>query len=161
MDNANLLVQLRDIHLPKDLSTWPWAPGWYILIFILFTLILFLFYCFKLAHGKQRVKKEALQLLQKYYEDYLREKNSTQTCMMLSMLLKRVALVYFPRVEVARLQGIHWLNFLNNTGRVNFSSVAEALLEVPFCNKTSVDSLEPFFQCTKQWIKDRGKPCSH
>lgn len=161
MDKTDPLAQLKDIHLPSPISWWPLAPGWYIVIAFALILTLALAYRMYKRHGYALAKKQALRLLNTYQEQYEKKPNAPVTSAQISELLRRVALVYYPREEVASLHGEAWLNFLNQTGKdIDFSSVRTMLLDAPFRADNNIN-LEPLFMKAQQWIKQRGVPCSN
>lgn len=161
MSSAEGIAALKDIHLPMPVGFWPLAPGWYLLMVLVFMLGFSLLYFGyrKTAHARPR--KQALALLKQYQSLYEKDKNSQLICSRVSELIRRVALVYYPREQVAGLHGDAWIAFLNETAKgVDFKPVQYLLLELPF--KPSQDvNLEPLFTQTIIWIKQRGVPCSN
>ncbi len=159
MLKAQELAQLRDIHLPASIGWWPCAPGWYLLatIFILAFLITVFFLC--RYHVNGRARREGLRLLTTYLQQYQRDANSQCIAARLSELLKRVALVYFPRDKVASLQGKAWIAFLNNTSKgLDFTLVERELLEAPYQAMMDCD-LQRLFDLARSWIRQRRGPC--
>jgi hypothetical protein len=156
---ADPLAQLKDIHLPDPISWWPLAPGWYLLIaFIIFLFIVVMYQAYT-RHRNALPKKNALQLLTTYRACYEKEGNAQWVSSQTSELLKRVALAYYPRANVANLCGEEWLNFLNQTAKgIDFNSVKYMLLHSPFKNKVT-ENPTPFLDKAEQWIKQRGTPC--
>lgn len=158
----NELAQLRDIHLPKPVGWWPLAPGWYMLAAIIAILLLSSMYWIWYRHVQGRAKRRALRLLTSYEQHYQKQRQCALTCAQLSELLKRVALVYYPRQDVASLQGDDWIAFLNRTGKnVDFMEVRPQLLEWPYRpgNHDESCDLTPLFHMTRLWITQRRKPC--
>lgn len=156
---ANPLNQLRDIHLPDPVGWWPLAPGWYILA----ALLLFGFFLMirqaHLYYKNQLPKRQALKLLDNYQKEYALKKNNPLFSAKISELLRRVALVYYPRHQVAGLKGDDWINFLNQSAKdCDFNAVKELLTEAPY-RSNEESSLTPLFKRAKQWIKQRRKPC--
>ncbi|CEK12095.1 DUF4381 domain-containing protein [Legionella hackeliae] len=161
MADAQVLNQLHDIQLPQSIGWWPMASGWYFLMIIGLLLLTFMFYRFYRRRQYGRAKKEALDLLADLQKKYQHDGDSQEASMRISELLRRVALVYYPRQDVASLQGQGWIDFLNNTARrVDFNKVTYHLLEVPYQKSTDAD-LNPLFSCARTWIKQRGLPCSN
>ncbi len=161
MAKVDELAQLKDIHLPPSVGWWPLAPGWYLLMLLVFVVVIVLSY--KIYRKKQHAKPklQALALLKRYQQHYNKENNSQITSAHISELLRRVALVYFPREHVASLHGDSWLNFLNRTGKdVDFLSVRTMLLELPFKAQEPIN-LDPLFKQAAIWIGQRGIPCSN
>jgi hypothetical protein len=156
------LAQLKDIHLPDAIGWWPLAPGWYAIITLIILLIIVLATYAYRRHRYALAKKQALMLLANYQEDYEKEQNTPASSAQISELLRRVALVYYPRTEVASLHGDAWLQFLNQTSKgIDFNAVRTLLLDAPFrAADTNID-LSPLFTHAKLWIKQRGIPCSH
>ena len=161
MTDTDPLAALKDIHAPAPISWWPLAPGWYLLIFFILVLVLLLAVRLYKKHKHALAKKQALVLLAQYQEGYEQERDAPKTCAQISELVRRVALVYYPRVAVASLHGEAWLQFLNATSKgIEFDSVRTLLLDVPFKKEEAMDLL-PLFEKVNHWIKQRGVPCSN
>ncbi|MCX7115669.1 MAG: DUF4381 domain-containing protein [Gammaproteobacteria bacterium] len=122
---ADPLASLKDIHLPSPIKAWPPAPGWMVLACVLLTCLLYIAYRVRRYHRETRPKREALRLLERYHQDYVNDGQLAETCTLINALLKRVALLYYPREQVAELHGQAWIEFLNQTGKkIDFSPVA-------------------------------------
>ena len=153
------LAQLRDIHLPPSISWWPMAPGWYLVLLIALVLILYLACYLHKKNRHAKPKKQALALLEIYKQDYERDKNTQVTSARISELLRRVALVYFPRSQVASIYGEDWIGFLKNTSEgIEFQQLKVLLLELPFKPSEEVN-LQPLIKAAESWIKQRRGPC--
>ncbi|MDX1835994.1 DUF4381 domain-containing protein [Legionella taurinensis] len=160
MTEPQPLSQLRDIHLPDPVNWWPLAPGWYLLMGIAFIGVMVLTGFIYRYYANGRAKRQALKLLAVYQQDYLRDGDSQSASAKVSELLRRVALVYFPREQVASLKGDEWLAFLNRTGQnINFNAVRDCLLELPYQTQGDVN-VKPLLSRAKAWIQQRGAPCS-
>lgn len=161
MANADPLVQLKDIHLPTPVGWWPPAPGWVLISAGIFFLAMAIVYFTLKKHRNAMPKKKALILLKNYQQIYEREGNAALVSAGISELLRRVALAYFPREQVASLKGREWLKFLNETGKgIDFNLVKVMLLETPFKTEETMD-LRPLFQAAQLWIQQRRGPCSN
>lgn len=156
---ATELAKLRDIHLPEPVGWWPLAPGWYLLaILSIVSLITIIFFLWR-YYSNGRARRHALSLLATFQQQYERDANSQLSAARVSELLKRVALVYFPREKVAGLQGESWILFLNTTATgLDFNSVRKELLEVPYHSMRSGD-LDALFIIARAWISQRRGPC--
>lgn len=159
MNMNSSLARLRDIHLPDPISWWPLAPGWYVLATIIALLLVLGGWKFYQWWRWQQPKRIALKMLTQYEKMAEAQNNTAFICARISELLRRVALVYYPREQVAGLSGEDWLEFLNQTSKTtSFSPVRELLLEAPFGNQQP-QTLTPLFNRAKEWIKQRRKPC--
>jgi hypothetical protein len=154
------LAQLRDIHLPSPIGWWPLAPGWYVLALLVLITLATTAYFLTRHYIKNRAKRQALKLLDTYREQYQQERHQLSAARV-SELLKRVALVYFPRSNVASLQGEAWITFLTDSSKgLDFEKVRAELLEGPYQSNLSHD-LNLLFQMAHTWIRQRRRPCSN
>ncbi len=153
------LASLREIHLPAPITWWPLAWGWLVLFcFLVFLSGLTLFYA-RRHYQRGRARREALRCLMHYEKEYQQGVSGQILSAHVSELLRRLALVYFPRKEIASLQGELWLAFLNKTGKgINFEDVRESLLVLPYQPEHAAD-LHLLFVYAKRWIKQRRGPC--
>lgn len=165
--NHDPLAALKDLHLPPaPIDAWP-APGW-IIIFSLLLLTFIMLLLFILRRWfQQRVKRQAIHLLETQYQAYLQQGRLQQVTSEINVLLKRVALFYYPRAEVANLHGQAWLDFLNRTSNVSkksqhplhFHAVQTELLVLPYQKSKEilpverrVARLKPLMTRVKTWI---------
>lgn len=152
------LGQLRDIHLPSPVSWWPPAPGWWLLaagVTVLAALVFYLLY----RRRQDRWRRTALAQWQRLHEDWRGGAiDAAGAARELSVLLRRVALARFPRVQVAALTGEEWLAFLDAAvpGEALFSrGPGRALLEAPYAARAEVDT-DALFEVCGRWL--RGLP---
>lgn len=131
------------------------------LLAIIFCLIVFGLYRVYQRYLNGRAKQQALVLLDRYALQYEQEGNSQLTSARISELLKRVALVYYPRQQVASIHGPDWIAFLNKTSKkLNFEPVQNMLLDLPF-KPNERANLTPLITLARLWIKQRTIPCSN
>ena len=159
MPNLPHLDQLRSIHLPDPIGVWPLAWGW-LGVLLLAALILIGGVCAAWCwYWQGRAKREALRLLTICETQYRTEANSQQASATTTELLKRVALVYFPREQVAYLHGEAWMMFLQNTSKqIDVVAEQEALLMCPY-QADFPHPLAGLFKVARAWIQQRSKPC--
>jgi hypothetical protein len=163
MPNATPLADLRDIHLPHAISAWPPGPAYYALMALLIILIL-LFIQRQKHQQRTAPKREALVELARIENNYTNKKNhSNHIASDITRLLRRVALVYHPRIDVASLHGQAWVLFLEKTSRgIDFQSIENSLLDTPFNphdNPHAAEQLSLLLSATRRWIKQRRKQC--
>lgn len=153
------LAQLRDIHYPSPIGM-EVAIGWYALLLLLGVCILVIGIIAYKKYRHARPKRQALQLLADYKKAYLKHRNASLICEQISVLLRRTALAYFAREDIASLQGQAWLNFLNHSGKeIDFSEYANYLLIVPYQARQENINLEAFFIEVEKWLQQRGQSC--
>lgn len=99
--NETSLSRLHDIVAPPPVPLWPPAPGWYVVGAA--ALLLLGFAAWRLA---RRWRRNA------YRRAALADLHSLQDPGGVSPLLKRTALVAWPREQVASLSGDQWHHFL-------------------------------------------------
>lgn len=153
------LAQLHDIHLPTPIGWWPLAPGWIVLICLVLCLALRLSHVIRCRYLHGRARRQALRTLTDYEKQHRQHPNSQRSSALISELLKRVALAYYPREQVAGLQGDAWLTFLNETmitPKKHLNPIRNALLEYPYQPPQSCN-LDPLFTFARAWIKLQEK----
>ena len=152
MPEQDPLAQLRDLHLPADISAWPPAPGWWLVALLLIALLTVAL--FKLAKmiQRNRYRRQAVkQLLQLSYN----EAEPAVYLQQLNQLLKRTALTADPTQDIAGLSGKAWLFFLDRSLQsTDFCNGAGQVLAVgPYA--ATVQSIDPgaLQQLCQRWIK--------
>jgi cbb3-type cytochrome oxidase subunit 3 len=103
-------LPLKDIHLPPDVSVWPLASGWWILIGLILFCIASGFWIYRRLKRRAGLRA-ANKLLLAIANDS--QQTDQQKLTALSALLRRVALSTAPRDQVASLNGPAWLAYLD------------------------------------------------
>ena len=144
-------LPLKGIHFPTDISWWPLAMGWWILIlFLLLTTYLAYYFC-----RKGRLKRAGLHALKAIKQQKLTEKERIQQ---LSALLRRISLCRYSKKQVAGLTGEKWLAWLDKPlKKKEFSQGAgQILITAPYQNtEPDKQQLEALFLLIKKWIKTK------
>ncbi|MGF1701955.1 DUF4381 domain-containing protein [Photobacterium makurazakiensis] len=104
MDNTQLL-NLAPIDIPAEPSWWPLPLSAWILIGIAVCIVVIVLAVAVWRHVREQIKRKALYQLSELAEQ--------QDLPSLDNLLRRIALTYFPRNEVAGLTGEAWLKWLD------------------------------------------------
>ncbi len=107
--DAGSLDRLHDIVTPPPVSWWPLAPGWYVVGGLGLILLGLAAWDAAARWRRDRYRREASQELDRLAP-------TAQNLAAVAELLKRVALVAYPRDQVAALTGEPWLEFLDRTG---------------------------------------------
>ena len=159
MASSPELANLRDSHAPDPIGWWPLAPGWICLAVVLVIVIIVSILFLRRYYRNGCAKRNALRLLSAYQQDYQNSHHGQSASACVSELLKRVALVYFPRATVASLQGDAWITFLKDTSKgLAFDSLRRELLEMPYQPKMDGD-LQLLFTMAHKWISQRRGSC--
>ncbi len=108
-------LNLRDIHLPGPAAFWPPAPGWWVLAIMVLALLT---WGAVVAWRRYRILRQRRRLLATLavIEEGLGRDRTPEMLGQVTTLLRRVALMRFPRERVASLTGASWLAFLDETG---------------------------------------------
>lgn len=130
---ADPLTQLHDIHLPPAISWWPLAPGWYIVIVGIASIILGLSYWGYRIIKRRRQRRELLKLLSEITSRYQSNPGSAEIIAELALFLRRLVITYYPQHHAAEF-GETWLATLDNiTGSKDYSEgVGNILLTAPY-----------------------------
>ncbi len=153
MEFNDPLSALRDIHLPEPPGFWPPAPGWFILILLTLAVALYVAYWWHHRYGKlRRLQKLALADLNTIQQHYAETHDAQQAAEQLNQLLKRLALSFYPRTDVASLQGSAWLDFLSSHAKAIHQEAAQILITAPYQKQVNTD-VNPLFDAVTQWIK--------
>jgi hypothetical protein len=151
------LHQLKDIHLPNMLSSWHLAPGWIVIIIGLACVLMYSGFTYLQQRRRKHPARYALAELRRLKalsENTQNPPESSVIASEISLLLRRTALHYFDRQQIAGLSGKAWLTFLNGVGQKQvFSDLAgDLLLTAPYQNNGCV-SLAPLFSAAERWLQ--------
>ena len=148
------LAQLRDIHQPNMIESWPPAPGWWLLATLaLVMLITLVSRVFRYWRGN-RYRREAIKEMNELLNDWRYHKDDRLYLTSLQGLLKRVALTAFPRDDVASLTGEAWVQFLDRSSNSRDFSVGEMELLIDGNYKPNiVANVESIQSLASQWVK--------
>jgi hypothetical protein len=110
----DLLSSLRDIHEPPPPGFWPPAPGWWIVATLLAGALVALVLWWREARRRARPIRAALAELDRWSAT-AGDRPAAAAADELAALLRRAALVRYPRERVAALTGDGFLAFLDET----------------------------------------------
>lgn len=153
-------LPLRDIHLPPEISWWPLAWGWWlVLLLVLCGLVALVWWWLKRPVTNQRVnisaQASALQELERIEQQY--SNDPMGLVRELSVLLRRMAISLYGRRSVAGLTGVTWLQFLDkqSDSPVFSQRFQQALTELPYRAQGSVD-VSALVQEVRQWLSSQS-----
>lgn len=146
MSLVEMLDLLRPIPEPDPISMMPATQGWLWLALAVLAALLWALVAFLRHRRANAYRREALRQLEGMDGDPAR----------MASVLRRTALVAYPRREVATLVGEDWLHFLNaSCPGVPFAGDAgQALIEGPYRGAERNADLDR--QC-RHWIKKHRK----
>ena len=110
----DLLSSLRDIHEPPPPGFWPPAPGWWVLAAVLLGMLCALALWWRDRTRRARPIRAALEELDSW-RSAAPDRAAVDAADELAALLRRAALVRYPRETVAALTGDRFLAFLDET----------------------------------------------
>ncbi len=149
-------LPLRDIHLPEAISIWPLAIGWWILplFILLFTYIVYRLIKHKKHKESLAYRNISLLELKKIRTQYINNNDSRTLLRDISTLLRRIALSYLPREDIASLTGEQWIKQLNDLSAQTFfnQELAELLETGPYKAQNDFDQEELLNTC-ELWIQ--------
>lgn len=147
------LQQLKDIHLPEAMTQWPIAPGWLMLFIITLSLVVYLIFDWLKQKRRKYAVKFALSKLNALKALMTDNPDNQNIAAELSTLIRRTALHYFNRKNIAGLSGTEWLHFLNQTGQTSefTTDTGRILIDAPYRKSHNID-LAPLFELTQRWL---------
>ncbi|MBD2858039.1 DUF4381 domain-containing protein [Spongiibacter sp. KMU-158] len=155
------LAQLADIHLPAEVASFPWAPGWWLLLVLAITLTATLTYWLIKRHQNRAWLRIALAELQQI--DTFKPDCDAQLAKQLNQLLRRVAIHQHPK-ETAGLSGEKWINFLvsNSKDKAQAQQIFSHLVFTSYSATQTIEDKTQLFQFCRKWIiAQQGRSMSH
>jgi hypothetical protein len=164
MEAEDPLSQLRDIHLPGDVTFWPPAPGWWLLLALF---IVGLVYAYRQAIAalieRRRlasVLSELDQAFDLYSEqsafDNHRNQAGLEYLATINTLLNRVALVRYPQACTGSMTGSEWLRFLDSCDNTQvFTQGAGTILEDGIYRRNFDAETQSLHTITRTWVENR------
>jgi hypothetical protein len=151
--SLDLLSALRDIHEPAPPPVWPPAPGWWIAGAALLAAAVALALWLRRRRLRQRPIRAALAELEQWQrtagDDPVRDAE------VLAALLRRAALVRYPREAVAPLAGDAFLTFLDRTaGSHAFSAGAGRVLGSDRYAPDVTLDVRPLHALARRWLRE-------
>jgi hypothetical protein len=146
-------LPLRDIHLPEPVSWWPPAPGWWLLLALLFAAGLGA-WLRQRHHARHELRRQALEELERIENRFGRGDDELRILEELSALLRRTAIARYPREQVASLTGQRWLRFLDGVmGGDGFSrGPGRALADAPYRPSIAADNIPDLIDLCRRWL---------
>lgn len=150
------LSGLRDIHLPDLPSVWPLAWGWWALAgsAVLCAVVVKMIFIWRRKSAKRYALSEADRLVKQYADKPHALVSET------SLLLKRIALLRFPKEGTAGLYGKQWRGFLERTSKKPlFNGKAGEMIENAMYippERFYERDVTPLIDAAKEWIRENA-----
>jgi len=109
------LANLHPLREPLSIGWWPPATGWWILLVAGVLAVTALAYLLVKQHRKNAYRRRALLQLDSLHSSYQATGDDGHYLEQINALLKGVALLAYPRPEVAAQHGESWRTFLNHS----------------------------------------------
>lgn len=160
MDFSDALSELADIRMPGDISWWPLAPGWWVLLAMLLALA---------AYGAWRLQKRLT--LQRRLGGAISELSNARQMLVaagenameqrliyvnrVNAVLRRVAMLHLDHNSVAGLSGQAWIEFLRSHDKAGLLTpeLAAVLSQGRFAPRCDVDA-DALERMAREWIKN-------
>jgi len=150
------LAQLKDIQLPEQINNYPVAPGWWLLLALVITLLIWAVIALLKYRKIRKDKNSALAHL-----DFLK-KNDNENCADYIAIIKWAALQYFPRVEVASLYGKQFQQFLLSVlpekQQAQFKQLPLDIFDNIYKEFNNSEHLSDLQQATYHWLSHALPP---
>ena len=149
---GNAAQQLRDIHLPEDISWWPPAPGWWLLALLSMVALVLVVHAAVKFYRANAYRRQALQHLQLISQQWPTPNAEATTAVM--TLLKRVALSAWPQYHYSALPLSQFIDALNTHCATAPLQLDTADIERLLYADSDTGSVDPtLYQQTQRWLK--------
>jgi len=147
---------LIDIPLPQAVSFWPatW-PSWIAIVLLVIGLIAAAIWYMRWWYAN-RYRRAALAELDGILHSPSAKNDPVSTIDRMALLVRRTALVVFPREKIAALSGAAWLGFLDRSyvGHEFSQGAGRALGLAPYAPRSvSAGEVAPIADLVRQWIR--------
>ena len=148
---AERMWGLKELPLPDAPGLFPLAPGWYVVMFV--AMLVFAYFAWRaLNHYRQnQYRRDAVSAINEIRSEQGKVSD-------LSFILRRTALLAFPRRQVAGLRGQDWIGWLNKTaGRELFAEADGELLDqltyAPAASELDGASVDRLLKASSDWAR--------
>ena len=157
------LDNLNDIVVPEPTAWWPTAAGWIVLGSLIIVAALMLTVRAFRQWQRNRYRRAALHELEQL-QARVGKVDAAEAVASLDQIIKRTALVNWPRSTVAALSGKPWIEFLNSSAKKELfsSEEGEMLNDVVYSSNRSAQltaaQVDQLFDAAKNWIRSHRLP---
>ena len=152
MNPQDPLANLHPLREAIPIGWWPLATGWWLLIAIALLCMVGLVYVLVKRYRANAYRRRGLAQLQTLRQQFLEQENASQYVAQTNALLKSVALISYPRREVAASNGRQWLAFLND--RMSSTEQFHSDFVTAAYSKTCPDmDMDQMHRAARAWIR--------
>nr|WP_136252101.1 DUF4381 domain-containing protein [Ningiella ruwaisensis] len=117
----NPLDNLADINIPQDVSAWPPAIGWYVLVACILAIIVASVLYIRHRKKRLRAREDAISLLLNMQIHSVNEHEKADLLNRMHQVLKQTLHDYLPRSRVLQLHSAQWRNLLMQLGNNSYT----------------------------------------
>ena len=145
-----LLDLMHEIVVPEDVAWIPQTPGWWVLLAWLAAVSILIVIAIVRHRRRNRYRREALASLDAIAASG--ELSAAKSAQSVAEIIKRTALVAYPRDRVASLYGGEWAKFLRESSRNDrqVSEAAEALANAAYRRDADGQAL---IRPARRWVR--------
>jgi len=152
MDDPAALSHLADLVVPAPVPWWPPAPGWWILVAGCLAAIALSATVAADRYRRNAYRRAALAELTAVGPE------TPQAAAVISAVLKRTALVAYPRSDVASLTGPAWLAFLDRTGATTDFTAGPAASLINAVEGGAIGNRDAVLAAVRRWVRRHRAP---
>ena len=152
MNPQDPLANLHPLREPVPIGWWPPAPGWWLLAALLLVAVALLAWYLIRRYRANGYRRQALAQLTQLAQQYRQQQDEQQFLADTNALLKSVALVAYPRRDVAASSGAPWLDFLNTKLKPDSQFPTEFVTGAYLKNSPGIDA-DRLQRCAATWIR--------
>lgn len=149
------LSGLKDIHLPPMPPAWPPSARFWIVLgslAVLVFLVRWIIIRSRIVTARKYANREVESITKRF------NKNGYKIASELSLLMRRIALMKFPREEVSPLSGKEWRRFLEKTSKKpvfegRAGDIIENIMYIP-PERFGKQDVAPLVAAAKEWIAE-------
>ncbi|MEC4728902.1 DUF4381 domain-containing protein [Shewanella sp. D64] len=142
------LEALKDIHTPAIVENWPIALGYWLVLLILVSTLIFSVVWLTRRYKRAAAKRAVIIELE------LLDINSANISVDINTLIKRAAISYLPREQVAGLQGQIWYAWMDQQVK-HATPALHRLLDLRYQKQgLTTDEAQELKQLAKLWLKE-------
>jgi len=142
------LASLKDIQTPEVITSWPIAYGYWILLALIIVTIAAIYYLVKRQRRDSAPKRIVIAALKEL------DPNHQALSSQVNTLIKRAAMSYLPREQVAGLEGQAWYRWMNTQVKLPDPQLQQ-LLEKRYQREGLASGEGPKLKTlAHQWLKE-------